>query len=91
MSNSSIFLGTENETNRRILIRVRPVLASIVEVHMHLPRIGMTELPDLRILLLTVRKPQLCRRCLHNVRIGQVKSAHLKKVAATKTSAEFGH
>jgi hypothetical protein len=38
-----IFLAAKNETNRRIFAFVRPMFARVVEIHVHLASIGMSE------------------------------------------------
>jgi hypothetical protein len=45
----AVLFGTENEADRRILIRQGPMFASIVQVEIHLSGIGVRELADLQI------------------------------------------
>ena len=45
----SVSLGTQDETNRRVLIRQAPMLARIVQVKIHLSSIGVGKLADFQI------------------------------------------
>ena len=49
LSNRVIFLGAQDQANRRILVRLRPMFPSVIEIKMHLTRISMRELADLQI------------------------------------------
>jgi hypothetical protein len=44
-----VFLGAENETDGRILIGACPMFARVVQIHVHLPCIGVGELSALEI------------------------------------------
>ena len=43
------FVGAQDQTHRRILVRVGPMLFGIVAVHMHLPHIGMGQVAQLQV------------------------------------------
>ena len=43
------FVGAQDQTHRRILVRVGPMLFGIVAVHMHLPHIGMGQAAQLQV------------------------------------------
>ena len=44
-----VLLGAEDEADRRVLVGVRPVLAGVVEVEVHLPGVGVRELAELEV------------------------------------------
>src|SRR5450759_4054543 len=46
---SIVLFRAKNQPDRRVLVRLRPVFAHVVEVKMHLTGIGMRELADLQI------------------------------------------
>ena len=49
MSHSIILLGTKDEANRRIFIRVGPMLACIIQIQIHLSGIRMRKFANFQI------------------------------------------
>src|SRR5882762_6854566 len=49
LSDRIIFLGAQDQTNRRILVLLHPVFARVIEIKMHLARISVCEFADLQI------------------------------------------
>src|SRR5580698_4213148 len=49
MSDGSVVLRAENQSNGSILVRIGPMLAGIVQIKVHLPGVGVSEFPKLQL------------------------------------------
>lgn len=49
MRDCLIFVGAEDQADRRILFGVRPVLARVIEIEVHLSGVGVRELAELQV------------------------------------------
>jgi hypothetical protein len=46
MRNSGIMFGTKDQANGRVFLSIGPMFSSIVQIEIHLPGVGMSELSE---------------------------------------------